>query len=288
MPDVRLGCIAELFESMNKLDEPGKSFFYRVLLGQLPMRVLWLLRQDHDLNVVLEVDQHHELLQVVDEDPAADRPVVVDPRGVMVRVPLEGLPQNPRRLQPRLLRLLELPRLHVPPVELAQHLDDLPLDLELGLLRHQRGEGHAPEVAARRELEVGHLLGQGVFELDPLRDPLVEGLHAELLLELVGVPEVVQGVELLDHRLEQVRIGLVGVLVRGQDPHGALGPADPASHAQLDVAALGRVLLLELRPQLAGEMPLQEGVVLALVKVRVGDDRHALGHRAVNRDSVLS
>jgi len=57
-------------------------------------------------------------------------------------------------------------------------------------------------------------------------------------------------------------------------------------NTDLNVTALVGVLFLHVGPHFSGQMLLKKGVTF-LIKLRVSDDRNALGERPVNDNSIL-
>ena len=146
MSNVWFCSIAQLFECMNKLDKSCEALLQRVLLAcLLPMRVLGLFGETHNLNVVLEVDEDHELFEVVNEDAATYRPVLINAGGIKVRVSLD---LDSGASQPGPVALFEPANWNVLSVELSKDLDNLSLDLKFCLFSHQGCERHTLEVSA--------------------------------------------------------------------------------------------------------------------------------------------
>ena len=81
MAEVWVGCIAESFKCLYEFNKSVETFFQIVL-------ILLLLREDHNLNVVLEVNEHHELFLIVDKHSSACGPVIVDARCIVIWVSL--------------------------------------------------------------------------------------------------------------------------------------------------------------------------------------------------------
>ena len=105
-------------ERVRELDESRESIF--------EIAHDTLARQHHDLDVVLEVHEHDELLRVLDEHTAPHRVVVVDARCV---VKLCALNFYSYLLEPLLLFVFDARNLMILPAELTKHLNYSPLDL---------------------------------------------------------------------------------------------------------------------------------------------------------------
>ena len=106
------------FEGVRKLNESRECIFEIAHDA--------LARQHHDLNVVLKVDQHDELLCVLDKHAAPHRIVVVDACRV---VNLCALNFYSYLFEPLLLFVFDARNLMILPAELTKHLDYSPLDL---------------------------------------------------------------------------------------------------------------------------------------------------------------
>ena len=105
-------------ERVRELDESRESIFEIAHDA--------LARQHHDLDVVLEVHEHDELLRVLDEHASPHRVVVVDARCV---VKLCALNFYSYLLEPLLLFVFDARNLMILPAELTKHLNYSPLDL---------------------------------------------------------------------------------------------------------------------------------------------------------------
>ena len=105
-------------ERVRELDESRESIFEIAHDA--------LARQHHDLDVVLEVHEHDELLRVLDEHAAPHWIVVVDSCRV---VKLCALNFYSYLLEPLLLFVFDARNLMILPAELTKHLNYSPLDL---------------------------------------------------------------------------------------------------------------------------------------------------------------
>ena len=92
-----------------------------------------------------EVDEHHEVLVVLDEDTPSHWPVVVDATCLQLFGAVERVYAD--RLQPVGVCLLQILNLAVVAVQRPQNLDHFPLHLQLGLLCHQRSKRSSFEIS---------------------------------------------------------------------------------------------------------------------------------------------
>ena len=146
--------------------------------------------------MVLEVDEHDELLRVLNEDAPAHREIIVYPRCIMQR---RALYIHSNFGEPLLLLLLDSGDLVVLAAQFAQNLHNAPLNLQFGFPGHQGAEGHAPEVPPHANLHVVNTLGDSLNLIQFLREPLQLDL-----VELVRIPEVKLWVQVLANRPKEI------------------------------------------------------------------------------------
>lgn len=105
-----------------------------------------VLRQHHDLHVVLHVDKNHKAARVLLEDTSTMWVVIVHARGRMNWVLIET---DTLGCEPFFVRLTNRVNREVLAVELSDNINDFLFDLKFVFFGHERSERHPSEVSAQ-------------------------------------------------------------------------------------------------------------------------------------------